>query len=260
MGAPPQIHPSACVEDGAELAPDVVIGPMAYVGPKVKLGAGTHLHHHATVEGRTTLGAGNEVFPYALVGGRTQDKKWTGDLGPVEIGDDNIFREFCTIHAATFESSATRIGSGNLFCAYSHVGHECTVGDECVFSNNATLGGHCMIGSRVVIGGLSAVHQFVHIGSMAMVAGMARVLQDVLPGMIVEGDPATHRTFNKIGLQRVGYNDDDLLVAKRLYKHFFRTKLNRGQALETLKAGALGEHRLVTEALAFLETSTRGLA
>jgi UDP-N-acetylglucosamine acyltransferase len=260
MGAAPQIHPTACVEAGAELGPDVVVGPMAYVGAKVKLGAGTRLHHHATVEGRTTLGAENEVFPYAFVGGRTQDKKWTGDLGPVEAGDRNIFREFSTVHAATFENSVTRLGSGNLFCAYSHIGHECTVGDECVFSNNATLGGHCVIGNRVVVGGLSAVHQFTRVGSWAMIAGMARVLQDVLPGMIVEGDPATHRTFNKVGLQRLGYEDADLLVAKRLYKHFFRTKANHGQAAQALKEGALGDHRLVTETLAFLEKSQRGLA
>lgn len=260
MEPPPQIHPTACVEPGAELASGVVIGAMAYVGPRVRLGPGTRLHHHATVEGNTALGTENEVFPYAFVGGRTQDKKWTGDLAPVVIGDRNIFREFSTIHSATFDAAVTRIGSRNLFCAYSHVGHECTVGDDCVFSNNATLGGHCVIGDRVVIGGLAAVHQFVHVGNMAMIAGFARVLQDVLPGMIVEGSPATHRTFNKVGLQRVGYTDDDLLVAKRLYKHFFRTKNNHGQALEALRAGALGDHPLVVAALAFLAESHRGLA
>jgi UDP-N-acetylglucosamine acyltransferase len=258
--ATPEIHPTAIVENGAELADDVVIGPLAYVGPLVRLGAGTRLHHHATVEGNTSLGSGNEVFPYALVGGRTQDKKWAGDEAPVVIGDNNIFREHMTVHTATFDAGETRIGSGNLFCAYSHIGHESHVGDDCVFSNNATLGGHCVIGDRVVIGGLSAVHQFVHVGTMSMIAGMARVVQDVMPGMIVEGTPATHRTFNKVGLQRAGYTEEDLIIAKRLYKHFFRSKLNHGQAEEVLRAGELGEHPLYALVLSFLDSSTRGLA
>lgn len=256
----PLIHPTAIVEEGAELGDDVVIGALAYVGPLVCLGPGTCLHHHATVEGNTALGAGNEVFPYALIGGRTQDKKWAGDDAPVKIGDNNIFREHSTVHTATFNSGETRIGSGNLFCAYSHIGHESVVGDECVFSNNATLGGHCVIGDRVVIGGLSAVHQFVHVGTMAMIAGMARVVQDVLPGMIVEGTPATHRTFNKVGLMRAGYTEEDLLAVKRLYKHFFRSKLNHGQAAEALKAGQLAAHRFHALILEFLAKSTRGLA
>jgi|TARA_B110000438_G_scaffold294768_1_gene336682 UDP-N-acetylglucosamine acyltransferase len=258
--ATPNIHPTAIVEEGAQLGADVVIGPLSYVGPLVRLGNGTRLHHHATVEGNTTLGSGNEIFPYALVGGRTQDKKWAGDEAPVNIGDNNIFREHATVHTATFDGGETRVGSGNLFCAYSHIGHESSVGDDCVFSNNATLGGHCVIGDRVVIGGLSAVHQFVNVGSMAMIAGMARVVQDVMPGMIVEGTPATHRAYNKVGLQRAGYDEADLIAVKRLYKHFFRSKLNRGQAAEALNAGDLGDHRFHELIKAFLEKSTRGLA
>ncbi|MFP4281952.1 MAG: acyl-ACP--UDP-N-acetylglucosamine O-acyltransferase [Opitutales bacterium] len=260
MAPPTQIHPTAIVEDGAELGAGVVLGPHAYVGPLVRLGDGTRLHHHATVEGNTTLGAGNEVFPYALLGGRTQDKKWNGDEAPVRIGERNIFREFCTVHTATFESGETRIGSANLFCAYSHVGHECVVGDDCVLSNNATLGGHCVVGDRVVIGGLSAVHQFVHVGSWAMIAGLARTVQDVLPGMIVEGSPATHRAFNKVGLQRAGLGEEGVLVAKRLFKLFFRGGLNHSQAVEALRSGRLGEHPLITATLEFMTRSTRGLA
>jgi UDP-N-acetylglucosamine acyltransferase len=259
-GAAPRIHPTAVVEAGAILGPDVVVGAMAYVGPRVRLGAGTRLHHHATVEGNAVLGEDNEIFPYALVGGRTQDKKWTGDEAPVVIGARNIFREFCTVHAATFDHGETRIGSDNLFCAYSHVGHESVVGDQCVLSNNATLGGHCVIGSRVVIGGLAAVHQFVHVGAGAMVAGMARLVQDVLPGMIVEGSPATHRTFNKVGLQRAGFTEDELLLAKRAFKLFFRSKRTHGEAAAALREGALGPHPFFDEILAFLETNTRGLA
>ena len=118
------IHPTAIIENGAELAADVEVGAYAYIGPMVRLGPGCRIQHHATVEGNTSMGSANEVFPYALVGGRTQDKKWTGDEAPVIIGDNNIFREFCTVHPATFADKSTRIGSGNLFCAYSHIGQQ----------------------------------------------------------------------------------------------------------------------------------------
>jgi len=254
------IHPTAVLEKGAKIAPDAEIGAYAYIGPEVEIGPGCRIQHHATVEGNTTLGAANEVFPYALLGGRTQDKKWNGDQAPIIIGDRNTFREFCTVHPATFNSGETRIGSDNLFCAYAHIGHECVVGDHCVFSNNATLGGHCEIGSRVVIGGLTAVHQFCRIGNGAMLGGCSRVTQDVLPYMIAEGHPAEHRTINKVGLQRAGFPDDDLSLLKRIFKLIFRSGLNHGQAMEKLAAGELGEHALIREVVAFHESSRRGIA
>ena len=195
-----------------------------------------------------------------LLGGRTQDKKWTGDDGPVRIGDNNIFREFATVHTATFKDKLTKIGSGNLFCAYSHIGHECTVGDACIFSNNATLGGHVHVGDHVVIGGLTAVHQFCQVGSGAMIGGCCKLLQDVMPHMLAEGYPATHRTVNKIGMQRRGYSEEDILLMTRIYKLVFRKGHNRQQALELLQAGELGEDPLIAEAMAFMTGSERGLA
>lgn len=254
------IHPTAIIEDGAELAPDVVVGAYAYVGPMVKLGPGCRLHHHASVEGNTTMSERNEVFPYALIGGRTQDKKWTGDEAPVLIGDDNIFREFCTVHPATFKDKCTSIGSRNLFAAYSHIGHECHVGDRCVFSNNATLGGHVRVGNDVIIGGLTAVHQFCQVGSGAMIGGCCKVLQDILPHAMAEGYPATHRTINKVGMQRCGYDEDAIQVAARIHRIFFRKGLNKAQAIEALEKGELGQHELITEALEFARGSERGLA
>jgi UDP-N-acetylglucosamine acyltransferase len=254
------IHPTAIIEDGAELAAGVEVGAYAYVGPLVKLAEGCRLHHHATVEGNTSMGSGNEVFPYAFIGGRTQDKKWTGDEAPVIIGSDNIFREFCSVHPSTFADKSTRIGSHNLFCAYSHIGHESTVGDHCVFSNNATLGGHVRVGDHVVIGGLTPVHQFCSIGSGAMVGGGGKVLQDVMPNMLVEGSPATHRTINKVGMKRRGYSEDDLQLMMRIFKLVFRRGLNRQQALEALLGGELGVAPLVDEAVGFIKASERGLA
>jgi UDP-N-acetylglucosamine acyltransferase len=254
------IHPTAIIEEGAELAPDVVVGAYAYIGPRVRLAAGCRVHHHASVEGLTRMGEGNEVFPYALIGGRTQDKKWDGDEAPVHIGERNIFREFCTVHPATFADRETRIGSDNLFCAYSHIGHECAVGDDCVFSNNATLGGHVRIGDRVVIGGLTAVHQFCRVGSGAMIGGCCKLLQDVIPHALAEGYPATHRTINKVGMQRAGFSEDEVQLAARVHKLVFRKGLNRVQALEQLEGGALGRHSLIDEAAAFIRASERGLA
>jgi len=255
-----RIHSTAIIEDGAELAADVEVGAYAYIGPLVKLGPGCRIHHHATVEGNTTMGSGNEVFPYAFVGGRTHDKKWTGDEAPILIGDNNIFREFSTVHPATFKDSCTRIGSDNLFCAYSHIGHECTVGNHCVFSNNGTLGGHVEVGDHVILGGLSAVHQFCKIGTGVMIGGCCKVLQDIMPHMLAEGYPATHRTINKIGMQRRGYSEDEVRLAGRVYRLVFRKGLNRAQALEALEAGELGDGRLIDEAIAFIKNSERGLA
>lgn len=255
-----RIHPTAVIEDGARLAPDVEIGAYAYIGGEVRLGPGCRVHHHATVEGNTEMGPANEVFPYAYVGGRTQDKKWTGDAAPVIIGARNIFREFCTVHPATFEPACTRIGSDNLFCAYSHIGHECIIGDGCVFSNNATLGGHVRVGNQVIIGGLTPVHQFCHLGNGAMIGGGGKVLQDILPHAMAEGSPATHRSINKIGMQRNGFSEDEIQVAMRIHKLVFRSGLNKSQALEALENGRLGSHPLIDEAVEFLHSSSRGLA
>jgi UDP-N-acetylglucosamine acyltransferase len=254
------IHPTAIIESGADLAADVVVGAYAYIGPKVRLGAGTVVHHHATVEGNTHLGLGNEVFPYAFVGGRTQDKKWQGDDGPIRIGEGNIFREFCTVHPATFLDAETRIGSRNLFCSYSHIGHECHVGDDCVFSNNATLGGHCLVGSRVVIGGLTAVHQFCQVGDGAMIGGCARVVQDVLPYMIAEGHPAAHRSINKVGMERHGFDAERIQQVRRIYKLLFRSNLNHSQALAQLKEGVCGSGEVVDQVVRFIEASQRGFS
>lgn len=256
----PTIHPTALIEDGAELGSDVEIGAYAFIGAKVKLGDGCRVHHHASIEGNCRFGRGNEVFPYAYLGGRTQDKKWAGDDAPIRVGDNNIFREFTTLHPATFADRSTTIGSGNLFCAYSHIGHECHVGDACVFSNNATLGGHVEVGNQVVIGGLTAVHQFCKIGTGAMIGGCCKLLQDVMPRALAEGYPATHRTINKVGMRRSGYAEEDVQVAARIHRVVFRRGFNRVQAIEVLERGDLGEHALIVEAVDFLKASKRGLA
>lgn len=254
------IHPTALIEAGAEVASDVEVGAFCYIGAQVRLGPGCRVHHHASIEGNLAMGSGCEVFPYAFLGGRTQDKKWNGEHAPIEIGENNTFREFTTLHPATFGDRKTTIGNGNLFCAYSHIGHECHVGSGCVFSNNATLGGHVLVGDYVVIGGLTAVHQFCHIGSGAMIGGCCKLLQDVMPHMLAEGYPARHKTINKVGLRRAGWSEDDIQVVARIFRLVFRGGLNRPQAIEQLRKGVLGRHSFVEEAVTFLDNSARGLA
>lgn len=254
------IHPTAIVETGAELGEGVNIGALAYIGPRVRLGAGCRIHHHATVEGNTVLGADNEVFPYAFVGGRTQDKKYRGGEPEIVVGDRNIFREYCSVHPATFEEDRTVIGSDNLFCAYCHIGHESTVGSHTVFSNNATLGGHVVVGDRVVIGGLTAVHQFCRIGAGAILGGCSKVVQDVLPYMMTAGHPATHRSVNKVGMERAGFDNARIGLVRKAFKLIFRSGLNHSDAIDRLRQGELGRDPVLEEIVAAYDASERGLA
>lgn len=256
---PTQIHPSAIVDPSATLGADVVVGPYAFVGAGVQLGDGTVLHHHATVEGNTVLGRGNEVFPFACVGLKTQDLKYKGGNPGTRIGDHNVFREFCTVHAATFDGDFTVIGSDNNFLAYTHIAHDCQVGDDVVMSNNATLAGHVVMGSHVVMGGLAAVHQFARIGDRAMIGGMSRIAQDVPPFMIVEGSPAVVRAINKVGLERAGFTDEQMDHVKTIFRIFFRDGLNRTQALEKLVASDVAGAGEVAEFIDFVQKSERGI-
>ena len=256
---PTQIHPTAIVDPSAQIGADVTVGPYAFVGAGVRLGDGTVLHHHATVEGNTTLGQGNEVFPFACVGLKTQDLKYKGGNPGTRVGDRNVFREFCTVHAATNDGDFTVIGSNNHFLAYTHIAHDCQVGNHVVMSNTATLAGHIKMGSHVVMGGLAAAHQFCHIGDRAMIGGMSRVSLDVPPFMIVEGSPAVVRAVNKVGLERAGFTPAQLERVKTIYRMFFREGLNRAQALEKLRTSGIEAEPEVAAFIAFAESSERGL-
>jgi len=256
----PEIHPTAIVEKGAELAGDVRVGACAYIGAQVRLGPGTIIHHHATVEGDTLLGEGNEVFPYAFIGGKTQDLKYQGGRTGVRIRDSNTFREFCTVHASTADGTDTHIGSHNTFLAYSHVAHECVVGNHCIFSNNGTIGGHVVVEDHAIIGGLSAVHQFCRIGQFAMLGGCTKAVQDVPPFMIFDGNPGEVRSYNKVGLERAGKSSEDVETARAIYRTFYHAGLNRKDALARLAAHPRASSWLVQAVLQFAKHSTRGLA
>jgi len=253
------VHPTAIVTPGAKLHPTVEVGPYAVIGPRVEIGAGTTVGPHAVIEGSTRLGERNKVFQFASVGAQPQDLKYAGEDSALEIGDENLIREFTTLHKGTTGGGGvTRIGNGNLFMAYAHVAHDCQVGNGCVLANAATLGGHVEVGDHVILGGLAAVHQFTRIGKHAFVAGGAMVVMDVPPFCTAQGDRAELVGVNSIGLARHGYTEEQIGRVKEAYRILFRSKLPLEEAVERLRT-ELGDQSEIQTLLLFVTTSERGL-
>ena len=255
----PRIHPTALVDAGARIAGDVDIGAYSIVGPDVTIGAGTRIGPHVVVTGRTAIGARNRIFQFASVGEIPQDRKYGGEPTSTVIGDDNVIREFVTIHAGTAQDrGVTTIGSGNWFLAYTHVAHDCVVGDATTFSNNAQIAGHVSIGDYAVLGAYAGVHQFCRVGAHAMVAAGAIVLQDVPPFVTVSGYPAKPAGTNSEGLRRRGFSAADIATVRRAYRTLYREALPLEQA-RTALAQAANDAPLLAPLVLFLETSNRGI-
>ena len=253
------VHPTAIVTPGAKLHPTVEVGPYAVIGPRVEIGAGTTVGPHAVIEGRTRIGEGNKVFQFASVGAQPQDLKYAGEDSALEIGSENLIREFTTLHKGTTGGGGvTRIGNGNLFMAYAHVAHDCQVGNGCVLANAATLGGHVALGDHVILGGLAAVHQFTRIGQHAFVAGGAMVVMDVPPFCTAQGDRAELVGINTIGLARHGFSEEQIGRVKEAYRILFRSKLPLEEAVERLRT-ELGDQGEIQALLTFVTSSQRGL-
>lgn len=254
------IHPSSYIHPGAEIADDVIIGPLCVVGDKVKLGPGCILHDHVSLSGPSTFGERNEFFPCATLGYKTQDLKYQGEPTYLEVGNDNVFREHTVIHRGTLPGTKTIIGNNNLFLNSSHLAHDCIVHDNVILSGYAGVAGHVEIFDHAIIGGCAAIHQFVRIGEHAMIGGVSRVPQDVPPFMISEGHPAVVRGVNVIGLRRRGFSEEDVKALKFAYKKLFLHK-------STIIAEAIAEVRsnesykdnaCVNRLIDFLLTSERG--
>lgn len=254
------IHPTAVIEAGSQLGADVEVGAYAFVGADVTLGARTRLHHHATVEGNTVVGEACEVFPYACIGGKTQDLKFKGGRPGVRIGDRNVFREFSSVHAATADGDVTTVGSDNTILAYCHIAHDCVVGNRVIMSNYAGLAGHVVVGDHVLIAAYGGVHQFCRVGAHAMVAACTKLVQDLPPFFIADGNPGTVRTFNKVGLERLGFTPEQIDRVKTIYRVLYREGLNRSQALEKLAAHRDAETEEFRSLLSFAQASERGFA
>jgi UDP-N-acetylglucosamine acyltransferase len=261
MDDPPiatEIHPTAIVEPGANLGCGVAVGPFAFIGRGVTLGDRCLVEHHASLKGPSIFGPANHFFPFCALGDKTQDLKYIGEPTYLEVGEANVFREFVTVSRATGIGNRTLIGSRNVFLAYSHVAHDCIVGNHAVFSNNGTLAGHVTVGDHAVIGGLSAVHQFCRIGAYAIVGGCSKIVQDVPPYFIADGNPAKVRGVNVVGLERAGFANDDLKALRRAFKALYDPMLNTTQAVERLNS-ELGSDPHVRALVDFVTSSQRGI-
>jgi UDP-N-acetylglucosamine acyltransferase len=253
-----RIHPTAVVDAGAELGDGCEIGPYCVIGPGVVLGPHSWLQSHVVIEGPSRFGEGNRFFSFCSIGQRTQDLKYAGEPTHLEVGSSNVFREFVTVNRGTAPGSKTTIGSRNHFLAYCHIAHDCTVGNDVIFSNNGTLAGHVEVEDHVVLGGLTAVHQFCRLGRNAMTGGCSKIVQDVPPFLIADGNPARVRGVNTVGLQRGGMRAADIRAIKECYRILYRQDMNVAQAIEQIR-GSVEDSPLVEHFASFVEKSSRGI-
>lgn len=229
-----KIDPSARIEDGAVIAPDVEIGPFCIVGRNVTIGSGCRLVSHVSIAGHTTIGDGCTIFPFASLGAPPQDLGYRNEPTRLEVGDNCTIRESVTMNLGTVKGGGlTKVGSRGFFMAYSHVGHDCIVGDDAIFANSATLGGHCVVGDSVYVGGLSAVHQFARIGSQAMIGGVSGVRGDVIPYGFATGQNAKLEGLNVVGMRRRKFTRERLHTVRAFYQKLFH---GPGQFAERVKA------------------------
>ena len=253
-----QIHPSAIVDPRAELGAGTVVGPYCIIEAGVVLGPECWLQHHVTLCGPMVAGRGNKFYAYCSIGQQTQDLKYAGEPTYLEIGDENSFREFVTVNRSTTAEGKTRIGNCGNFLAYSHIGHDCTVGNSVIFSNNGTLAGHVQVGDNAIMGGLTAVHQFCRIGRFAITGGCSKIVQDVPPFMIADGNPAEIRGINLVGLERNGFAPESVKWIKEAFRLIYRSKYNTRQAIEAIQK-ELPPNEEITQLLDFISKSERGI-
>ncbi len=254
----PQIHPTAIVDPAAKIGEGVFIGPYCIVEAGVELGDRCRLQHHVTLCGPSKIGADNQFYAYGSIGQKSQDLKYKGEPTYLEIGEGNCFREFVTVHRGTEPGALTKIGKGGNFLAYSHIAHDCVVGDRVIFSNNGTLAGHVVVEDCAVIGGLTAIHQFCRIGKHALTGGCSKIVQDVPPFMIADGNPALVRGINQVGMERAGFAPETIREIREAYRLIYRSKLNVKQAEEKIRETP-GRTPEIEHLLNFIATSHRGI-
>lgn len=253
------IHSTAIVHPKAKLASDVEIGAYSIIGEHVEIQSGTVVGPHVVINGHTRIGRHNHFYQFASIGEANQDKKYQGEPTCTVIGDHNIFRECCTVHRGTTQDRAeTTIGSNNLLMAYTHVAHDCVVGNHCILANNASIAGHVHVGDWAIIGGMVGVHQFCHIGAHAFVGMMSSLVKDVPPFVMAEGRPATPHGINSEGLKRRGFSVEQITQIKRAYKIIYRQSLTVAEAVPLLRDMAQ-EYDVIAYLADFIEQSPRGI-
>src|ERR671916_151690 len=249
------IHPTATVSPRAELSGGVRVGPYAVIEEDVFVGEGCEIGAHAVVKRFTSMGRGNRVYEHATVGGEPQDVKFKGEPSRLEIGDENLIRESATLHRASGEGAATRLGSRHFLMIGSHVPPNCEVGDDNIFANGAALAGHVVVEDHVFLSSNVGAHQFVRFGRYAMVGGKSKIVQDVLPFFTTDGNPPSVRGLNAIGLRRGGFPPESRAALKRAYQVLFRAQLPLAQSVAALEES---EDEHVRHLAAFIRGSRRG--
>ncbi len=254
-----KIHPTAIVHETAIIGENVEIGPYTIIGARVEIGENCWIAPHVVMNGPTKMGKGNKVFQFASVGEDCQDLKYNGEETFLEIGDNNVFREGCTIHRGTIQDKATTIiGNNNLLMAYVHIAHDCVLGDNIILSNNAAIAGHARLANNVIIGGLSALHQFTRVGEFAMIGGCSAVNKDIPPYFMASGNYAQAQGINSVGLKRNGFSSAAIMEIKRAYKAICRdgNSLEEAKAIIVEKADSCSELKVLHD---FLCEESRGI-
>ncbi|OUS27194.1 acyl-[acyl-carrier-protein]--UDP-N-acetylglucosamine O-acyltransferase ['Osedax' symbiont bacterium Rs2_46_30_T18] len=255
----PLIHPSAIIDPSAVLATGVRVGPWTIIGPDVEIAEDTTIASHVVIKGPCKIGKNNQIFQFCSIGEDCQDKKYNGEQTYLQIGDNNIFRESCTIHRGTVQDNAlTLIGSNNLFMVNVHVAHDCVIGDHVIMANNSAAAGHVRISDKAILGGFTAVHQFCHIGTAVMCAAGTVIFKDIPAFVMSAGNPAKPHGINAEGLKRSGYSPQSIAQIKRAYKIIYRQQLSMEDAIAKLQTMVTATPQIEI-LLTSLQQSTRGI-
>jgi UDP-N-acetylglucosamine acyltransferase len=252
------VHKTAIISKGAKLAEDVSIGPNSFIGQNVSIGQGSVIGQNCVIDGHTTIGKKCKIFTGAVIGSIPQDLKFDNEVTYLEIGDNNIFREYVTVNVGTIDSKKTVIGHNNLLMAYAHIAHDCVVGNNCIIANCGTLAGHVTIEDKAVIGGLVAIHQFVRVGKLSIIGGCSKVVQDIPPFSTCDGHPTKVYGLNLIGLQRNQISPEDINALKKAFKILFFSKLSFPHAIEKITS-QLSTTQTIAYLIDFIKTAERGV-
>jgi UDP-N-acetylglucosamine acyltransferase len=253
------IDSTSIIDKRAELASDVSVGPYTVIGPDVKIDSGTIIGSHVVIKGPTSIGKDNHIFQFSSIGEDPQDKKYAAELTRLEIGDRNTIREFATMHRGTQQDQGiTKIGNDNLFMAYTHVAHDCVIGDHVVMANGASLAGHVYLNSHAILGGFTLVHQFTKIGQYSFAAMGSAITQDVPPFVMVGGKPTRPHGINAVGMERNGFSSDDIRLIRKAYKIVYKMNLRLEDAIEEL-LNLEGNNTHLEELADFLRHVGRGI-
>jgi len=253
-----RIHSTAIISPKAKLADDIEVGPYTIIEEKVKIDKGCKIGASCLIQGNTTIGKNCRIFTGAIIGSPPQDLKYKGEASSLKIGNNNIIREYVTVNLATGGDGCTLIGNDNLIMAYSHIAHDCLVGNGCVIANCGTLAGHVQIKDKAIVGGLVAIHQFVRVGTLSIIGGCSKVVQDIPPYSTCDGHPAKVFGVNVLGLKRVGVPKDSIMKLRRAFKLLFHERLASSHALEKIK-DEIPSCIEINYLVDFIKTSKRGI-